>query len=138
MIKIPEFIYDCLIGYPQKIDFNKIDTNEKLYNYLGEQTQFTIDEVQDDPSIIDDWLSNYIEKHSILVVDELELYSNIYDQVISNQVVFFFDNALYAITYDQYADEQRLITSLPRKVIRKVVESIIYVDQTNEINTNND
>ena len=138
MIKIPEFIYDCLIGYLQKIDFNKIDTNEKLYNYLGEQTQFTIDEVQDDPSIIDDWLSNYIEKHSMLVVDELELYSNIYDQVIRNQVVFFFDNALYAITYDQYADEQKLITSLPRRVIRKVVESIIYVDQTNEINTNND
>ena len=74
----------------------------------------------------------------MLVVDELELYSNIYDQVTRNQVVFFFDNALYAITYDQYADEQKLITSLPRKVIRKVVESIIYVDQTNEINTNND
>lgn len=138
MIKIPEFIYDCLIGYPQKIDFNKIDTNEKLYNYLGEQTQFTIDKIQDDLSIIDDWLSNYIEKHSMLIVDELELYSNMHDQVTSNQVVFFFDNALYAITYYQYADKQKLITSLPRKVIRKVAESIIYVDQTNEINTNND
>lgn len=138
MIKIPEFIYDCIIGCSQKIDFNRINTNEKLYNYLGEQTQFTIDELQDDPSIIDDWLSNYIEKHSMLVVDEQELYSNIYDQVTSNQVVFFFDNALYALTYDQYADEQKLITSLPRKVIRKVVESITYVDQTNEINTNND